>query len=506
MNRTNLEPTEPATNLRGILRRRTSRAPVLSATLLGAALLTSACDTSDASGDVAGRTESDGNLTDGSKPGNGAPSTDSVRDNGSSSTADETTTDTAAGTPTTSDDAATDETNAATDSALKDAGSTAADGEDRPDGSLGASPACSDDPACEPTNDTPSSTPAGLVGCESIVQPLDLDDVVLSFVLDVSGSMGSGMQSHYSQELKWDPVVAATRAFFEDPESAGLFATLTFFPDESATLQGGGGGGFLGGMMADGGAAPFCRAESYSEPDVGLTALPSQSFGTALTEATPETVDDWGNGTPTLAAIEGTLLAIDAMREVKPNRVHAIVLITDGMPELCYGLFDDPVEIGLVVEAVAEVADDVPTHVIGVRNPATVDDPNPPDTVPQLQQVAEAGGTGNMHLLDTDDPEQTAADLLGVINDIRENSQVCRVSLAAVPAGVALTSDDIHVSLNGNDGESIWYDYDPECSGGTGWHFDDEAAPTAIQLCPAVCYELHVGSQSADLSVSYGCE
>ena len=44
--------------------------------------------------------------------------------------------------------------------------------------------------------------------------------------------MGKGDEDWHDKSLKWDPVVLATRTFFEDAGSHGLTASLTFFPDE----------------------------------------------------------------------------------------------------------------------------------------------------------------------------------------------------------------------------------------------------------------------------------
>ena len=50
----------------------------------------------------------------------------------------------------------------------------------------------------------------------------------LVFLLDESGSMGDGKNGDRTK--KWDPVTAALNAFFADPESAGITASLSMFP------------------------------------------------------------------------------------------------------------------------------------------------------------------------------------------------------------------------------------------------------------------------------------
>src|SRR5690606_17676903 len=72
--------------------------------------------------------------------------------------------------------------------------------------------------------------------CASSSEGTELQDVVLAFAFDVSGSMGVNENDRL---LKWEPVIAATKAFFEDQASDGLLATLTFFPSSAAGTVGG---------------------------------------------------------------------------------------------------------------------------------------------------------------------------------------------------------------------------------------------------------------------------
>src|SRR5687768_10563298 len=65
--------------------------------------------------------------------------------------------------------------------------------------------------------------------CASASTATELRPVHLAFAFDVSGSMGKGDEAWHDKALKWDPVVLATRTFFEDPTSDGLSASMTFF-------------------------------------------------------------------------------------------------------------------------------------------------------------------------------------------------------------------------------------------------------------------------------------
>jgi hypothetical protein len=50
------------------------------------------------------------------------------------------------------------------------------------------------------------------------------------------------------------------------------------------------------------------------------------------------------------------------------------------------------------------------------------------------------------------------------------------------------------------------FDYDPSCAANNGWHYDNEAAPTSIELCPAVCDAIKVQQDDGALNVALGCQ
>jgi hypothetical protein len=256
----------------------------------------------------------------------------------------------------------------------------------------------------ESSDATASPTEGDDIECASSSTPTELEGVVLAFTFDVSGSMGSYSQPYFAREFKWDPVVQATKAFFADTTSAGVSATLTFFPNDQAPLVGGGGGN----------EGDACDSADYDQPDVPLTPLPSDTFAAAIDAVTPLGDGDWRQGTPTGPALEGTIAAIEEMRAADPNTRYVIVLVTDGEPALCSNQQND---IDFVAGVAASVADEIPTYVIGLGNPVTADNPNPPQFgVDNLNTIAAAGGTTQAFVVDTDDPAQTTADFRAVID------------------------------------------------------------------------------------------
>lgn len=314
--------------------------------------------------------------------------------------------------------------------------------------------------------------------CAAVTAAATLEVVHLVFAFDVSGSMGKGDYPWHDAELKWDPVVAATRGFFEAPSSAGLRASLTAFPIDADDDE-------------------RCEAASYTEPDVEMQELPSAAFGEALDAIRKE---KWRGGTPTLAVVEGSLEYIASYRRAHPGR-YALVLVTDGYPQGC-----DEDSIDAVKAAVSAAAGDVPAYVIGVENPPLVDDDGDeaPDTVSNLAGVAEAGGTLAPFIIATGEAEKTARDFQAAIEKIRGVSVACNLELPLPPDRRTFEKDRVAVSYT-SAGASTALRYDDACTDARSWHYDDVAAPTEVVLCPDTCAVVQA-APGAELGVAFTCE
>lgn len=318
----------------------------------------------------------------------------------------------------------------------------------------------------------PGAAGEGSSECSADFAAAELRPVHLAFAFDVSGSMGKLDFPYHDPALKWRPVVAATRAFFEDPSSAGISASLTFFPA----------------------ADDRCDASSYTKPDVALTELPSDAFGAAIAAIDPKQPSDWRGGTPTLAVVRGNVEYLTALNESDPETLHALVLVTDGYPNGC-----DDDEIASVADAIEAASARFPTYVIGVKNPA-----GGPDTVSDLESLAKAGSSEPAIFIDTGDAAQTAADLQAAIARIRERSVSCDAPIPPTPGGEPFDPQKVNVSMQlGSDASRLGYD--PECEAAAGWRYDDADAPTAIVLCPTTCQAVQQDA-TAKLSVEFGCD
>lgn len=328
-----------------------------------------------------------------------------------------------------------------------------------------------------PSSDTPTLPSASLddagatpSACAKQTARATRQPVYLEFAFDVSGSMGKGDKLWHDRSLKWEPVVAATKAFFEDDKSAGFSAALTFFPADDDR----------------------CDKSSYKTPDVAMMPLPSQAFGQAL-DAIGE--EDWRGGTPTLHVLQGLFDQIDSAQSSDPGR-YAVVLVTDGHPQDCD---DDSIEA--VAELVQSRAADVPTYVIGVENPPLDD---APDVTSNLTVIAEAGGTDKAYLIDTGDPTKTTNAFKVTIDAIRSAAVSCKLEIPDPPTGQTFDKQKVSVrALSGASETAL--SYDPDCMTGDSWHYDDPKAPKELVLCTDTCKALQ-NDERVELVVDFECE
>jgi hypothetical protein len=313
----------------------------------------------------------------------------------------------------------------------------------------------------------------GVVACDTVSTGASLQPVYLVFAFDVSGSMGQGDYEWHDRTLKWDPVVSATKAFFEDAASTGFEASLTAFPDGSDEDE-------------------RCDDATYAMPDVAMTALPSATFGVALDAIGAA---EWRGGTPTLHVVRGTLGQIERARATQPGH-YALVLVTDGYPQGC-----DDNEIPSVVTVVQAAAGTTPTYVIGVANPP-ID--GAPDTVTDLAAIAQAGGTTDAFIIDTGNPTDTVNRFRDVIEQIRDQALSCTIAIPTPPGGRVFDKNRVEVVYQSG-ATTTPLVYDPLCAMPSAWHYDDPANPTSIELCEATCTSVQADTM-AGLQVNFACE
>lgn len=363
--------------------------------------------------------------------------------------------------------------------------------------------------------------------CESNESQAELAPIYLAFAFDVSGSMGHLDCPFWNHDpaVKWAPVVEATTEFFGDASSANINASMTLFPSPGTD------------------SSIKCAPATYADPDVAMQALPSGDFAATLaayeeevglsdyTDPVPSSGGGpWRGGTPTRAVVDGILETLRPLRDEHPDAKVALVLVTDGVPQGCTTGNTIPDVVDAVSAALE--ADDIPTYVIGVKDPATppgvapweeggervwacggpgwrsgysdVDTPRPtnPDALSNLDQIAVAGGTSEAILIDTGNPSGTKAALRLAIDRIRAEAVSCQLERPPPPSGQTFDPNRVNVRYDSG-GDSVPLGFDPECEADAAWRYEGSGTDV-IELCPSTC-ELIQADPYAAIQVEFGC-
>jgi hypothetical protein len=150
----------------------------------------------------------------------------------------------------------------------------------------------------------------------------------------------------------------------------------------------------------------------------------------------------------------------------------------------------------------------IPTYVIGITSSGTTCglDPNPPNQM-DLDSVAMAGGTNAALIVDV--TMNAAQQFLATMNQIRAKSQVpCQYALPKPMPGTHLDPGKVNVGFVPSGAPmSITV---PGVTMATcdpvngGWYYDNPAAPTKINLCPATCQAAMMMTGS-EINITVGC-
>lgn len=333
------------------------------------------------------------------------------------------------------------------------------------------------------------TNPGPVAECASASQPTELEGVTLVFAFDVSGSMAS---DEAARQYKWEPVTLAAKTFFASPDSKDVSAQLTFFPGAGATgrpaTPGGGG---------QGGAT--CSPDDYMEPDIALTALPSEAFGTTIDATEPNRL-----GTPTRYILPAVIEQAIALRDAQPSS-YAVVLVTDGLPTTCATSEPDVIS-EVAALAAAGPAAGIPVYVIGVDTPADATIGAGENGIGNLNLIAQQGGTDAAFIIDTGDVNKTVADFVAVVNTIKESAFSCNMPIPAPPPGQAFDATKVNVVFKTEQQQDLVYD--PTCASEWSWKYDDEQNPTSIVLCDLACSSVksYTATTDASVDVQFGCE
>jgi hypothetical protein len=328
-------------------------------------------------------------------------------------------------------------------------------------------------------------------GSTTTVPPKIPLDMFIMF--DQSGSMNDDVTGG----TKWNVIKGALTTFVNSPGAVGMRVGIGFFPVRSANA--GGGGGFcIGSFCIGGGSANgtvSCNWLDYAVPAVGIDAIP------AVSQAIIDSLNNHGPGgdTPTYPALQGSYDYAKIWATANPNRKTIVVLATDGNPTNCdQNNVNNVPNISTALVAPARAGNpSLLTFVIGVGSSLT-----------NLNQIANSGGTGQAFIVDTAGADP-GGQFLAAMQAIQGSAALgCEYGMPTAPGGASADKTKVNVQftpLNGSPTTLKKVLDEASCDPSTGgWHYDNEAAPTKIQLCNSSCTAIQSFS-GAKVEVLLGC-
>mgnify|MGYP002148303835 FL=1 len=155
---------------------------------------------------------------------------------------------------------------------------------------------------------------------------------------------------------------------------------------------------------------PSCTQADYQTPAVSIGLLPGNQ--SAITNSLASRTATGGSMPP--PGLRGALTLTKNYVIANPTQKAAVVLLTDGFPNICNTNNDVPTDLLPIVQEFATGTPRITTYVIGIG-----DGVSPRPTTSQLNQVAAAGGTGSAWLTNS------AAGVTSALNSIRTLYKTC---------------------------------------------------------------------------------
>ncbi|HEY6726202.1 MAG TPA: vWA domain-containing protein [Polyangiaceae bacterium] len=330
---------------------------------------------------------------------------------------------------------------------------------------------------------TPAADDSGCVGATFEGESIPLDIYVMfdlscsmSCNVDHSGCCRESRDPDPLEEWRIQPVREAMRTFLRDPMSAGISVGLGFFGDHDVNNN------------ED---PQVCTVEAHSDAAVPIKKLPgaADELIAELDAGEPQ------GGTPTHLAIDGACSYATGWRTEHPGRKVVVLLVTDGIPE--HSCDADIRKATSAAEGCYDSGDGLQTYVLGVVA-------NNHNSLDQLNDIAEAGGTERAYLTDTDD---VAGSVLEALNAIRADAVIpCDLNIPPPPDGETLNPAKVNLGVCDAAGDVVVTPYvgsQGDCDG-PGWYYDDPNSPETIHLCEVTCDTVSIAGSSLFFSV--GCD
>ncbi|MBW2732727.1 MAG: VWA domain-containing protein [Deltaproteobacteria bacterium] len=285
------------------------------------------------------------------------------------------------------------------------------------------------------------------------------------------------LDTSYSMDFKekWLSVKSALKVFATDKSFSSMGVGVQYFP-----------------LRAQ------CKVADYAAPAVPVANI------TDVSSTLVASLDEqrMAGGTPMVPMLTGLLEYARKWAEEHPERNISIIIATDGIPDdTCIAPSDDamPNTLANIVKVAAEAAmtrPRIPIFVIGVGGELTA-----------LNEISQAGGTGDAFLVDTAENIQKA--FLEALNDIRR-TMACAYDIPDPPSEeLILDFAAAQVRFTINDEDPEYFENvlgEAGCAGApdTGWYYDDVDEPRKIILCKDACKKSH--SDGGKIEVIFGCQ
>lgn len=363
------------------------------------------------------------------------------------------------------------------------------------------------------TNGSGNGGPGGEIGFDAGLPPDGSDDdggacaaesktaeqlpLDMYIMLDQSGSMDGSVPGGGT---RWTAVTGALKTFVNQPGAAGIGVGIQYFP-----LDVGGpacspfcavesdcgalGPCFLGlclGCASAGGDS--CNSADYAKPDVEIATLPGVAGAliTSINKHGPT------GGTPTSAALQGSVDHSKEWAMQHPDHVVINVLATDGDPGACD---TDQGHIDAIAAAGVNGTPKILTFVIGVGSMLTA-----------LNGTAAAGGTGQAFIVDTN--QNVNQQFLEALNKIRGAALSCSYLIPTPTVGMP-NFDSVNVQYTPGGGTKVVIPKVKDkascpTSGGDAWFYDDNAKPKQILLCNGTCTKVSTDIKG-QIDILLGC-
>jgi len=289
--------------------------------------------------------------------------------------------------------------------------------------------------------------------------------------IDRSGSMNTDIGGG---DTRWTASIKAFKKFVADPASANLALALRFWPDNSPV---------------SGCNDTSCSVTACKSPlvPVGLlTAQPAPADTQEQLLLNALNSKSATGMTPMYAALGGATQWAIEYKTAHPQEEAMVVLVTDGDPNGCN---ENETQISNLAGN-AFTTYGVKTYAIGIQgaNPTF------------MNQIASKGGTSTGFFIAPGG--NVEYELLAALVQIKGNTAPCDF---VVPQGGVYDPSAAKIVLTPTSGASVpLNNVGSLAQCGTGWYYDNPAAPTQVKLCPSTCTAV-LNDSGAKVEVDLGC-